>query len=255
MDNWDIGEHFYLTFYHTRSAFGLFILPLVLGLVAVAGFAADPEPFAREPASQVWGIIHGTSILLGTVAVLVGFAAGLMYLRQAYRLKHKLAPQRGPRLPSLEWLQRTNSRAIVISVLMLGLGVLSGLVLNLINHAGRLPWHDPVVLSTTIMLAWLVLSAGLGALYKPARHGRKVAYLTVVSFVFLVVALSIGFFVDTQHGAPRSERGGLEDPEVAVWGSVLNHRDPPANGTLTSHHRPPTTGSKYRLLPARRNSA
>ena len=63
------------------------------------------HPFAREPASQVWGVIHGGSILLATVAVLLGFAAGVTYLSQAWRLKRKLPLAGGLRLPSLEWLR------------------------------------------------------------------------------------------------------------------------------------------------------
>ena len=42
-----------------------------------------------------------------------------MYLGQARRLKHKQPPAAGLRLPSLEWLQWANSRAILASVLML----------------------------------------------------------------------------------------------------------------------------------------
>jgi hypothetical protein len=46
----------------------------------------------------------------------------------------------------------------------------------------------------------LSAAAIFNAAYRPARRGRKVAYLTVVSFVFLVVALSVFFLVSTQHG-------------------------------------------------------
>lgn len=205
--------YLYLLSYHPRASFGLFLLPLILALIAAAVGLARVEPFPREPASQVWGVIHGTSILLATVAVLVGFAAGLMYFRQAWRLKRKRPASQGLQLPSLEWLQRANSRAVVISAIMLGIGLLSGVVLNLISHGatGRLPWSDPVVLSTLVMFGWLVVSVIFTTVYRPARQGGKVAYLTVVSFVFLVVALAVGLLVDSQHGgsAPRSvsERG------------------------------------------------
>jgi len=213
------ATYLYLTSYHPKAAFGLFVLPLVLGLIGAGTFLADPEPYARGPASQVWGIVHGTSILLATVAVLVGFAAGLMYLGQAYRLKHKLPPRRGLRLPSLEWLRRANSRTIGIALLMLGAGILSGMILNLIHfgpEAERLPWHDPVVLSTLVMFGWLVASAGIGVFYKPAREGHKVAFFTVFSFVFLVIALALVLFGNTKHGGPRDQRG---KPRRSVEGS------------------------------------
>ncbi len=202
--------YLYLSVYHPKTPFGLFILPLVLGLVGVARFFADTTPFPREPASRIWGLIHAGSILLATVSVLVGFTAGLMYLGQARRLKRKLAPPSGLRLPSLEWLQRLNSRALLISLLMLGLGILSGAILNLIRDERRfaqLPWNDPFVLGTLGMFGWLVLSTGVSLLYRPAREGRRVACLTVVSFLFLILALSAGLFLNTRHLEARSDSG------------------------------------------------
>ena len=52
-----------------RVAVGVFVLPLVIGLVAAAHFGADSVPFSQGEASRVWAIIHGSSLLLGTVVV------------------------------------------------------------------------------------------------------------------------------------------------------------------------------------------
>ncbi len=196
------GFYLYLTAYHRNNAFGVFLLPLVLGLVAAGSWLADPTPFERRPALLVWGIVHGTSLMLATVAVLVGFAAGLMYLAQARRLKKKLPPARGRRLPSLEGLQDLNSRSVGVAMVLLGVGILAGVILNMIyiqSEGSRLDWTDPVVLATVFMFCWLVVSGGVSTFYKPVRKGRKVAYLTVLSFVFLICLLTIGFFFDTEH--------------------------------------------------------
>lgn len=209
------ATYLYLTLYHPQTAFGVFVLPLVLGLIAVATFLANPRPFAREPASQAWGMIHGASIMLATVTVLIGFVAGLMYFQQASRLKRKLPPKRGFRLPSLEWLQKTNSRAIVISAVLLGVGVLSGIVLNLINHAGRIPWHDPTVVSTWLMFIWLAIAATISHLYKPASVGRKVAYLTIASFIVLLVALGVGLLGNSEHGRTQHRSDSRQRPHAA----------------------------------------
>jgi len=214
--------YLYLTYYHPRTAFGLFLLPLTLGLIVTARFASA-ESFAREPASQAWGMIHGTSILLAVVSVSVGFVAGLMYLGQARRLKHKRPPIRGLRLPSLEWLQRVNSRAILVSLLMLGVGVASGAILNLINRPAAvdgLPWTDPIVITTGAMFAWLLIAVVAAALYKPARQGRKVAYLTVASFLFLLIALAVILFGNTQHGG-RGQGLGAGGQGLGVGGQGL----------------------------------
>jgi ABC-type uncharacterized transport system permease subunit len=133
----------------------------------------------------------------------MGFATGLMYLEQARRLKHKTPPGRGLRLPSLEWLHVANGRSMVVSVLMLGIGVLSGVILNSIRgaqHSERLPWNDPTVLSTLIMFVWMLLFVVAGWFYRPSREGHKVVYLTLVSFLFLIIALAVGLFLRTEHG-------------------------------------------------------
>jgi hypothetical protein len=205
--------YLYLTCYYPGTSFGAFILPLVLALIGAGRYLADSRPFPREPASLVWGIVHGVSILLATVAVLIGFAAGLMYLHQARRLKQKAPPKKGFRLPSLEWLRRANSRTIVIALVMSAVGIVSGMILNLSRAGGEagLPWSDPVVLVTSAMFLWLLAASVAGWFYKPAREGRKVAYLTVVSFVVLVIVLAVGLSVDTRHLGMRP-RGGTDRP-------------------------------------------
>jgi ABC-type transport system involved in cytochrome c biogenesis permease subunit len=188
-------------------------------------------------------MIHGTAILLASVAVLVGLVAGLMYLWQARRLKHKVPAQKGLRLPSLEWLQRANSRAIVIALTLVGIGILAGMILNATNRGrdvGSVPWNDPVILSTLMMFGWLAGTSGIGLVYRPAREGRRVACLTVVSFLFLVIALGFVLLDDTQHGGvgsrrrsesrvpPRSE--ALELPPAGQAGREGAPTQPPAQG-------------------------
>jgi ABC-type uncharacterized transport system permease subunit len=210
--------YLYMAALHPKVSFGLFLLPLALGLIATATFLAPSVPLAREPASKIWGAIHGLSIMLATVSVLVGFVAGLMYLGQVRRLKHKHPPNGGLRLPSLEWLQRVNSRAIIVSMLMLGLGVLAGMILNLVNidsEAQRVPWSDPVILSTWLMFFWLLAAVVLSAIYRPARAGRKVAYLTLANFVFLAIMLAVGLLMESRHWG-RGERHEVRSTEYGV---------------------------------------
>ena len=200
-----IGAYLYLSYHFPRAALGLYMLPLVLALILAAAKFGDPTPFEAGRASRVWGAIHGIALLVGTLTVMVGFVAGLMYLLQAHRLKRKLPPMPGFRLPSLEWLEKVNSRVIILSALMVGVGFIAGIILNVLDRGGtgELPWSDPVIWSSTLMFAWLVGAAAFNAAYRPSRRGRKVAYLTVVSFAFLVMALSMLLLVDTQHGGQK----------------------------------------------------
>lgn len=60
--------------------------------------------------------------------------------------------------------------------------------------------NDPVVLGTLAMFFWLLAAAAVNRFYRPAQTGRKVAYLTLVSFVFLAVALGLALGLGTSHG-------------------------------------------------------
>lgn len=228
--------YLYLAVLHPKVPFGLFLLPLSLGLIAAAAFLAKQSPLPWEAASRVWGAIHGLSIMLAAIAVLIGCMAGAMYLVQSRRLKRRRLPAGGLRLPSLEWLQWTNSRAVVFSTLMLGIGVLSGIVLNLIrgrDATGRFSWADPVIVSTGLMLVWLLVGGAIGVVYRPARQGRKMAYLTVISFFFLVLVLAAGLLMESPHWNRRESNARPAChrlfPEVPM---VKGEADPAAHGTI-----------------------
>lgn len=187
--------------YLPNTPVGLVILPLALGLIAASQWATH-EPFAPARSSYAWGIVHGVALLLGTVTVCVGFWAGLMYLVQAYALKHAQPSVGGLRLPSLEWLERINSRSLAVSTILLALGFASGVVLSMIAHrdeAAAALWGDPVVVSSAAMFTWLVVAEVFRLVYPAARQGRKVAYLTLASFVFLVITVMALTLADSGH--------------------------------------------------------
>jgi ABC-type uncharacterized transport system permease subunit len=185
-----------------RAATGLIFLPIILGLVGASRFASS-EPFAPERASQFWGELHGWNLLFGTVAVCIGFSAGVMYLVQASWLKRRRPPSDELRLPSLEWLERINTGALALSMLLVLLGFVSGLILNTLKHQGQSNYHlwtDPVVVSLAAMTAWLIAAEVFRLVYPAARRGRKVAYLTLASFGFLVITLAAFLWLDNVHG-------------------------------------------------------
>ncbi len=183
-----------LTVRRSAAAIGVFFLPLVLAMIGLALQLKDSPPFSPDKALNMWRSVHGISLLLGTVSVVMGFAAGIMYLIQSNRLKKKLPPpRRGVRLPSLEWLQRFNREALWLSTGLLGIGLFSGVALNIkpaATDAATIAWTDPTILSSGLLFLWLAATAIFELVYKPARVGRKVAYLTLASFVFLALVLA-----------------------------------------------------------------
>jgi ABC-type uncharacterized transport system permease subunit len=244
-------------YYRPKAAMGIFVWPVVLAMIGMAQLSAR-ESFPQHPAALAWGVVHGVFLLLGYVAVVVGFIAGLMYLVQAHRLKRKhLTPTR-LHLPSLEWLDRVNARAIVTSAVLISAGFLSGVVLNAINRRQQVdyvPWTDPVVWRLGSMTAWLVVAALFSRFYRPAHHGRKVAYLTVASFVFLAISVVLRPFIESQHQPKLEEQAarthGLEKAEAGNevhWNAhneLGNHL--PVTPLISSNHRAIHDSDRVRL--------
>jgi ABC-type transport system involved in cytochrome c biogenesis permease subunit len=182
----------YLMLHWPRQvAVGLFVLPLVLGLVAAAGwFAPRQSDWMKEGMIAFWGTVHGVFLLAGAVFTCLAFAAGLMHLAQMRRLKSKKGHRFGFSLPSLEQTERVNRGAITLAFPLLTFGLLIGLILSLSARSlaegvGSAPgWTDPKVLSALGM--WAVFALLLHARFRPELRGRSVMLLTIVAFAFLV---------------------------------------------------------------------
>ncbi len=193
-------------------AVGMFVLPLVLGLVIVAGWFAPrtSDWLGWGDTIQLWGAVHGVFLLAGAVFTCVAFFSGLMYLVQMRRLKARRPTRSGLALLSLEQCERTNRAAITIAFPLLTFGLLIGMALSFAAHdrgtassAHTLRWTDPKVLSALAM--WIVFAILLHARFRPAMRGRAVMFLTIVAFAFLVFTW-VGveaLRLPTAHGAPE----------------------------------------------------
>jgi len=208
-----IGLYFMLH-WPRQVAVGIFVLPLVLGLVVVAGwFAPRESDWLEKGMMAFWGTVHGIFLLGGAVCTCVAFAAGLMYLAQMRRLKSKRPARFGLALPSLEQSERVNRGAITIAFPLLTFGLLIGMILSVKARSlgpetgFTLSWTDPKVVSALGM--WLVFAALLHARFRPALRGRSVMVLTIVAFAFLVFTW-VGIEalrLPTAHGAARTAGG------------------------------------------------
>ncbi|QEH31792.1 Cytochrome c biogenesis protein CcsA [Aquisphaera giovannonii] len=231
--SWIVGLiGLYLMLHWPRNvAVGVFVLPLVLGLIAAAGrFAPRGPEWVESGMFAFWGTVHGIFLLAGAVCTCLAFAAGLMYLAQMRRLKAKRPAPSGFSLPSLEQSERVNRAAITVAFPLLTFGLLIGMVLSVKARAeavaaaagevagagaaaavyGGVPvirWSDPKVVSALGM--WAVFAALLHARFRPAMRGRSVMLLTIVAFAFLVFTW-VGveaLRLPTAHGAARVAGG------------------------------------------------
>jgi ABC-type transport system involved in cytochrome c biogenesis permease subunit len=182
---------FYLagSLHHRRQAWGVFVLPLILGLLGL-GIAFGPDQSGGKTTrslQDLWGSLHAVLVFLAAIGVCVGFLASLMYLLQAHRLRAKALPGKGLRLLSLERLEAMNRRAINLAFPLLTAGLLLG---ALIMFQDRLPgWTDPRVLGAGVL--WLAFAVLSFLRYGHHLRGRQVAVLTIVTFVLLLGCLAL----------------------------------------------------------------
>ncbi len=180
---------------HRRITWGVFILPLVLGLTLLA--ATFPKPDGVSTAGNdweslrgesFWGVVHGWLLLLAAVGICVGFVASVMYLVQARRLRTKSLTGPSLRLMSLERLERMNRWAINLAFPLLTAGVCVGIGLMFLGRNQLLSWADPQVLGAAVL--WLVFALLLYMRYGVHLTGRRLAQLTIFAFVLMMFTLA-----------------------------------------------------------------
>lgn len=214
------AAYLWVSIRQSKSVIGLFLLPVVLVLIGVGLQLGVENQFSVGRAKSIWNMVHGFALLVGTAIVALGFVFGVVYLVQANRLKKKIHQSKHFRLPSLEWLQRSCELSLVTSTLLLAVGLISGIAINLINQVGEvdqmsegtIAWTDPVVWSSAILFVWLLVVSIFNTFYQPSRRGRKVAYLVVTSFLFLVLELCIVWWVGHAVTKPPVENVSLSQP-------------------------------------------
>lgn len=187
--------YLYGALHRGNQAWAVFVLPVVLGLVALSFLVASSA--GGEPAFEVptwlvgdrfWGAIHGLFLLLAAVGVCVGFLASVMYLTQARRLRTKASPLGGVKILSLERLEAMNRRAVNLAFPFLTVGLLLGAVLLRQYHGLADSWLSVKVLGTVGLWAVCVMLFYLR--YSAHVPGRRLALLTIVAFVLMVVVLA-----------------------------------------------------------------
>jgi len=185
----------YGSLHHTRQAWAVFVLPVVLGLVGLSLFMTTDLPATGTLAmptwlisDRFWGAMHGMFLLFAAVGISVGFLASVMYLIQASRLRAKANPLVGIELLSLERLEEMNRRAINLAFPMLTVGLLLGGVLLRQYHDLAENWLSVKVLGTIGL--WLVFLVLLYLRYATHVPGRRLARLTLLVFAIMVLVLA-----------------------------------------------------------------
>lgn len=187
--------YLYGAVHYRRLAWSVFVLPPLIGVVALAdrlarhgGQPAGLSWLRYLSGDHFWGATHGTLLLLAAVGVSVGFVASVMYLVQAARLRAKMLPNRGAKMLSLERLEEMNRRGINAAFPLLSAGLLLGVALTVSRHDLGSIWTAPKVLGTAGL--WLLFLLLMMLRYSLHARGRLLAWGTIAAFVLLLGTLS-----------------------------------------------------------------
>jgi hypothetical protein len=189
-----------LSIKRSTNAVGAFLLPLVIAMILGAAAVGSGQPFDRsEVTGSLWRPVHAGALIVGTVAVFLGFAAAMMNIAQERRLKTKRLVTKDWRLPSLEYLHAMGRSCLVVSTVSIAMGLVSGVVLN-IQRNGTVNWLESGIVFCAGLLVWLVVASILE--WEASRRGTSwSAYLNIASFAIVLIALTLVF--STPHGRGR----------------------------------------------------
>jgi ABC-type transport system involved in cytochrome c biogenesis permease subunit len=198
-------SYLYLEVTTDERAMGVFILPIVVGLLTIS--VIYPGVDYRDPVlDSPWFWVHVTSLLFAYATFALAAMLGLTYVLQFKEIKKKHLGYFYTRLPSLHVLDAMNSRAVVVGWLFLTIGVVVGVVWTAEarviapenSNLQAMSLQDPKVFIA--VLTWAVYSFAMVARKTLGWTGRRAAWLSALGFVMVLLnLLPVSYFVTTSH--------------------------------------------------------
>jgi ABC-type transport system involved in cytochrome c biogenesis permease subunit len=198
-------SYLYLEVTTDERAMGVFILPIVVGLLTIS--VIYPGVDYRDPVlDSPWFWVHVTSLLFAYATFALAAMLGLTYVLQFKEIKKKHLGYFYTRLPSLHVLDAMNSRAVVVGWLFLTIGVVVGVVWTAQarviapenSNLQAMSLQDPKVFIA--VLTWTVYSFAMVARKTLGWTGRRAAWLSALGFVMVLLnLLPVSYFVTTSH--------------------------------------------------------
>jgi ABC-type transport system involved in cytochrome c biogenesis permease subunit len=198
-------SYLYLELTTDERAMGVFILPIIVGLQLIPVLSPGVEN--RDPVlDSPWFWVHVSSLLFAYASFGLAGVLGLTYMLQFKEIKKKHLGYFYTRLPSLQILDRMNSRATVTGWAFLTLGLIVGVVWTFEakklapanSNLQEIGFYDPKVLFA--VLTWAVYSFAVLARNTMGWTGRRAAWLSTVGFIIVMLNfVPVSYFVETSH--------------------------------------------------------
>lgn len=156
------------------------IIAFVLLVVLIMGVAPSGEELEFR---GVWFALHVVMAFIAYAAMAVAFAASILYLMQFRELKHKRFGRIFRFVPSLETLDRTAYRALLIGFPALTLALALGWAWT-IRFRHSLSMNDPKVMWA--VFTWVAFTIALLSRRGRVDVERRAARVTVTAFAAIV---------------------------------------------------------------------
>jgi ABC-type transport system involved in cytochrome c biogenesis permease subunit len=198
-------SYLYLELTTDERAMGVFILPIIVGLQLIPVISPGVE--TRNPVlDSPWFWVHVSSLLFAYATFGLAGVLGLTYVLQFKEIKKKHLGYFYTRLPSLQILDRMNSRATMTGWLFLTLGLVVGVIWTLQarplapddSNLQAMSLEDPKILFA--VLTWAVYSFAVFARRAMGWSGRRAALLSAAGFIIVLLNfVPVSYFVKTSH--------------------------------------------------------
>lgn len=176
--------------YQTTSP-GIVVFPLVFFLTFIGATRQEPFVLASANARLGWLIAHISLIFAGYAALVLSFAASLIYLIQERALKAKRPGGLFSRLPALQVTDDIGFRSLLFGFPFMTGGLLAGLVIAQARF-GFVDFRDPKIFLS--LLTWAVYLVLLYTRWSAGWRGRRAAYLAAGTFAMAMVAWAANYF-------------------------------------------------------------
>jgi cytochrome c-type biogenesis protein CcsB len=174
------------------AALGSFMLPLNIILMLPAFLLSSEIKELNPVLKSGWLGVHTSLAVLGDAAFAFAFVVSIMYLIQERQLKNKHLGAIFHRLPSLDIMDTLGYKALTLGWPLFTLGMITGSIWANSAWGSYWSWDPKEAWSLITWVIYLILLH----LRTIGWRGRKMAFLSIVGFAFVLVS----FFVVSRVG-------------------------------------------------------
>jgi ABC-type uncharacterized transport system permease subunit len=193
-----VAGYLVLDFRYGLPVAGAFVAPFTVAVMVPAHLVQSADrAIAPQVTHSLILFVHVGAAALGTAALALAFGLAILYLVSERQVKHKQPGKLFARLPSLELIDRAGYRLAVWGFVFLSLAIATGSLVSREATGATFPLAPKQGFA---ILAWALFASLIQARLVAGWRGRRVAFLVVAGFVFLV-----GTYVGLLSGAPVLE--------------------------------------------------